>query len=129
MICGLPAGLPGAGGVPAFRRVLVETTGLADPIPILEVLAAHPDVVAEIKAGKDRKQAIYAAYDRFYKGDVAEELVRAVFEFLLDLVEQGIGLARPRAVAVDALALIHSLVHAGEEGCRLVAKVWHQSTS
>ncbi len=34
----------GAGGVPAFRRVLVETTGLADPIPILEVLAAHPDI-------------------------------------------------------------------------------------
>ena len=34
----------GANGVPAFRRVLVETTGLADPIPILEVLAAHPDI-------------------------------------------------------------------------------------
>ena len=34
----------GAAGVPAFRRVLVETTGLADPIPILEVLAAHPDI-------------------------------------------------------------------------------------
>ena len=34
----------GVGGVPAFRRVLVETTGLADPIPILEVLAAHPDI-------------------------------------------------------------------------------------
>ena len=34
----------GVDGVPAFRRVLVETTGLADPIPILEVLAAHPDI-------------------------------------------------------------------------------------
>ncbi|HEX3171332.1 MAG TPA: GTP-binding protein [Burkholderiales bacterium] len=34
----------GKNGVPAFRRVLVETTGLADPIPILEVLAAHPDI-------------------------------------------------------------------------------------
>jgi G3E family GTPase len=34
----------GTAGVPAFRRVLVETTGLADPIPILEVLAAHPDI-------------------------------------------------------------------------------------
>ncbi|MEO8441456.1 MAG: GTP-binding protein [Betaproteobacteria bacterium] len=34
----------GRDGVPAFRRVLVETTGLADPIPILEVLAAHPDI-------------------------------------------------------------------------------------
>jgi G3E family GTPase len=34
----------GMEGVPAFRRVLVETTGLADPIPILEVLAAHPEI-------------------------------------------------------------------------------------
>jgi len=34
----------GKNAVPAFHRVLVETTGLADPIPILEVLAAHPDI-------------------------------------------------------------------------------------
>jgi gamma-glutamyltranspeptidase/glutathione hydrolase len=33
-----------------------------------------------LKAGKDRKQAIQAAYDRFYKGDVAEELVRGFRE-------------------------------------------------
>ena len=32
------------------------------------------------KAGKTRKQAIYAAYDRFYKGDIARELVRGVQE-------------------------------------------------
>ncbi|MEM6763515.1 MAG: gamma-glutamyltransferase [Bacteroidota bacterium] len=35
---------------------------------------------AALKAGKTRKQAIYAAYDRFYKGDIAEELVRATQE-------------------------------------------------
>jgi gamma-glutamyltranspeptidase/glutathione hydrolase len=28
------------------------------------------------KAGKDRKAAIYAAYDRFYRGDIAQEFVR-----------------------------------------------------
>ena len=33
-----------------------------------------------LRAGKRRKEAIYAAYDRFYKGDVAEELVRGVRE-------------------------------------------------
>jgi gamma-glutamyltranspeptidase/glutathione hydrolase len=32
------------------------------------------------RAGKSRKQAIYAAYDRFYKGDIARELVRGVRE-------------------------------------------------
>jgi len=29
-----------------------------------------------LKAGKNRKAAIYAAYDRFYKGDIAKEFVR-----------------------------------------------------
>jgi gamma-glutamyltranspeptidase/glutathione hydrolase len=33
-----------------------------------------------LRAGKTRKQAIYAAYDRFYKGDIARELVRGVRE-------------------------------------------------
>jgi gamma-glutamyltranspeptidase/glutathione hydrolase len=33
-----------------------------------------------LRAGKTRKQAIYAAYDRFYKGDIARELARGVQE-------------------------------------------------
>lgn len=33
-----------------------------------------------LDAGKSRKEAIYAAYDRFYRGDVAQELVRSVRE-------------------------------------------------
>ena len=33
-----------------------------------------------LKAGKSRKAAIYAAYERFYKGDIARELVRGVQE-------------------------------------------------
>ena len=33
-----------------------------------------------LKQGKTRKQAIYAAYDRFYKGDIAREIVRGVQE-------------------------------------------------
>jgi gamma-glutamyltranspeptidase/glutathione hydrolase len=35
---------------------------------------------AALAAGGDRRQAIYAAYDRFYKGDIAEELVRGTRE-------------------------------------------------
>jgi gamma-glutamyltranspeptidase / glutathione hydrolase len=31
-----------------------------------------------LKEGRDRKAAIYAAYDRFYKGDIAQDLVKAV---------------------------------------------------
>ena len=33
-----------------------------------------------LQNGKSRKGAIYAAYDRFYKGDIAEELVRGTQE-------------------------------------------------
>ena len=31
--------------------------------------------------GKGRKEAIYAAYDRFYRGDIAEEMIRASAEY------------------------------------------------
>jgi gamma-glutamyltranspeptidase/glutathione hydrolase len=33
-----------------------------------------------LKAGKSRKEAIYAAYDRFYRGDIAREFVRGAQE-------------------------------------------------
>jgi gamma-glutamyltranspeptidase / glutathione hydrolase len=33
---------------------------------------------AALQAGKSRKEAIYAAYDRFYKGDIAREIVRGM---------------------------------------------------
>ena len=33
-----------------------------------------------LKHGKTRKEAIYAAYDRFYKGDIAKEIARSVQE-------------------------------------------------
>ncbi len=43
----------------------------------------HKLVQAEAGAladGKSRKEAIYAAYDRFYRGDIAEEIVRGTQE-------------------------------------------------
>ena len=33
-----------------------------------------------LQEGKSRKEAIYAAYDRFYRGDIAEEIVRGTQE-------------------------------------------------
>ncbi len=35
---------------------------------------------AALKKGKSRKEALYAAYDRFYKGDIAQEFVRGCQE-------------------------------------------------
>lgn len=41
----------GAGGVPAFDRVLVETTGLADPVPVLRTLASEPSIAPLTRPG------------------------------------------------------------------------------
>ena len=41
----------GAGGVPAFDRVLVETTGLADPVPILRTIASDELVAPRVRPG------------------------------------------------------------------------------
>ena len=43
-----------------------------------KLVEAEADALA---GGKDRQQAIYAAYDRFYRGDIAEELIRASAEY------------------------------------------------
>ena len=40
-----------AGKVPAFGRIVLETTGLADPGPILTTLAANPSVAGLVRLG------------------------------------------------------------------------------
>jgi len=42
-----------------------------------KIVQAEQEALAQ---GKDRQQAIYAAYDRFYKGDIAQEFVRGCQE-------------------------------------------------
>lgn len=40
-----------SGELPAFDRVLVETTGLADPVPILRTLASEESIVPHLRPG------------------------------------------------------------------------------
>ena len=48
---------------------------------LLQTLQKMVDAEQEaLKSGKNRKEAIYAAYDRFYKGDIAKEFVRGCQE-------------------------------------------------
>jgi gamma-glutamyltranspeptidase/glutathione hydrolase len=50
-------------------------------LDLLESLKKLAEAEEEaLKEGKSRKEAIYAAYDRFYKGDIAEEFVRGCQE-------------------------------------------------
>ena len=48
---------------------------------LLQTLQKMVDAEQEaLKKGKNRKESIYAAYDRFYKGDIAKEFVRGCQE-------------------------------------------------
>jgi gamma-glutamyltranspeptidase/glutathione hydrolase len=59
---------PSAGEI--FRQVDLAAT-------LRRLVEAEREALA---AGKSRKEAIYAAYDRFYRGDIAEEFVRGARE-------------------------------------------------
>jgi gamma-glutamyltranspeptidase/glutathione hydrolase len=76
---------------PYAKSVMLPHLGQAREAPAPGEIFRQPDLAATLrklvdaeaqalKAGKNRKQAIYAAYDRFYKGDIAAELVRSVKE-------------------------------------------------
>ena len=73
------------------REVMLTHPGSSHPAPEAGEIFVQKDLAdtwrklvdAEQQAlqqGKTRKQAIYAAYDRFYKGDIAREIVRGMRE-------------------------------------------------
>ena len=76
---------------PDSRRVMLPHPGAAHEAPEPGEIFRQPDLAASLRklveaerqalrSGKDRKAAIHAAYDRFYKGDIAKDLVGAVRE-------------------------------------------------
>src|SRR5882724_3561254 len=76
---------------PYSRKTLLIHPGEARESPQPGELFHQPELAATLRKlveaerqakshGKDRKAAIYAAYDRFYKGDIARELVRGTRE-------------------------------------------------
>ena len=61
-----------------------------------------------LKQGKSRKEAIYAAYDRFYKGDIAREIVRGVQEegglfTMADLANWKVRIEEPVSVSYKGI--------------------------
>jgi len=68
-----------------------------------------------LAAGKSRKEAIYAAYDRFYRGDIAEELVRATREegglfTMEDLAKWRVRIEEPVTTTYKGIE-VHKLAH------------------
>ena len=76
---------------PYAREVFLTHPGGEREAPEAGELFRQPDLAATLRklveaeraalaSGKTRKEAIYAAYDRFYKGDIAREFVRGSAE-------------------------------------------------
>ena len=76
---------------PYSRAVMLPHLGKPREAPVAGEIFRQPDLATTLKklveaeasalrAGKSRKDAIYAAHDRFYKGDIAQELVRSMAE-------------------------------------------------
>ena len=72
---------------PYSQKVFLPHLGAKREAPSAGEIFRQPDLLSTLQklveaeqqalaAGKDRKTAIYAAYDRFYKGDIAQEFVR-----------------------------------------------------
>ncbi len=73
------------------REVMLPHLGQTREAPAAGEIFRQPDLAATLrkmveaeqqalKQGKNRKEAIYAAYDRFYKGDIAREIARGTQE-------------------------------------------------
>lgn len=120
------------GAIPPFRRVMIETTGLADPAPILHVLMMHPYLVMRF-----RLDGVVTVIDAVNGNDTLDEHAEAVRQAamadrivltktdLVDTPERETALARlrarlallaPAATVIDAAkgeATPDSLLNAG----------------
>ena len=76
---------------PYSKKVFLPHTGQSYEAPEAGEVFVQADLLATLnklveaeqlalKKGKSRREAIYAAYDRFYKGDIAKEFVRGCQE-------------------------------------------------
>src|SRR6185503_18053218 len=83
---------------------------------LLATLQKLVDAEAQaLKAGQDRKQAIYAAYDRFYKGDIAEEFCRGSREqdglhTVTDLANWKVKIEEPASTTYKGIT-VYKLTH------------------
>jgi gamma-glutamyltranspeptidase / glutathione hydrolase len=104
---------------PDSRRVLLPHLGQAHEAPEPGEMFHQPELAATLRklveaesqalaAAKDRKSAIYAAYERFYRGDIAQQFVRGVHEVgglitLEDLAQWKVKIEEPLHVSYKGI--------------------------
>ncbi len=94
--------LPNGGAPPEAGQVFVQTDLGAT---LRKLVEAEKDA---LRRGKSRKEAIRAAYDRFYKGDIARELVRGTQEeggliTLEDLARWSVRVEEPVSTSYEGI--------------------------
>ncbi len=91
------------GAIPPFRRIVIETTGLADPAPILHVLMMHPylllrlrlDGVVTVVDAVNGEATLDAHPESVRQAAISDRLVLTKTD-LIDSPERAAGLARLR---------------------------------
>jgi G3E family GTPase len=98
------------GRVQPFKRVVIETTGLADPAPILHAVLYHPYL--SIRYALDGVVTVIDAVNGFATLDRHEEAVRqaAVADRIVlaktDLADEGLAALRQRLAALNPGAVV-----------------------
>jgi gamma-glutamyltranspeptidase / glutathione hydrolase len=111
---------------PYSRAVMLPHLGAAREAPRGGEIFRQPDLAATLRKlveteqqalqqGQSRKDAIYAAFDRFYKGDIADEIARSVQEqggliTKQDLANWRVGIEEPAVTSykgIDVYKLTH----------------------
>ncbi len=114
-----------AGAVPPFRRVVIETTGLADPAPILQALMSDYAAVSEYRIGR-----VIAVVDALHGSRTLDERFEAVRQAAVadcivisktDLVDAArVERLRARLAAINPLAEQIAAVHGDAASDRLL---------
>lgn len=95
-----------SGAIPAFDRVIIETSGLADPYPALSTLRAHPVLVHHFRLG-----ATVTTVDAVNGGRLLGERLEAVRQVaaadILVLTKTDVCGEREAAALVESLAALN----------------------
>jgi G3E family GTPase len=94
------------GLVPGFARVIIETTGLADPAPVLQTLMSHPVVVARYRLG-DVVTTVDAVHGLRRLGEFEESVKQAAVADRIVLTKVDIAAAHETEALVTRLRRIN----------------------
>jgi G3E family GTPase len=130
----------GSGGIPPVRRILIETTGLADPVPVLHTLMTAPTVVGRyridgvvvtvdavnvVRSPDNHAEAVkqVAVADRILltKADLVDSESRAAVERRISFINPTVPVIRANHGCVEPESVLESGLFAPDARSKQVA--------